>query len=98
MNAQPRPPAPPPLLADPVARGLASIAVLTLNRPQTRNSLSEAMLEALGDALTAIGHDATSAPSSSPPTAQRSPPATTSRSSPATAPTPIAAAPISSTS
>jgi len=35
------------------------IAVLTLNRPQTRNSLSEAMLEALGDALTAIAHDRT---------------------------------------
>jgi len=37
---------------------IASIAVLTLNRPQTRNSLSEAMLEALGDALNAIAHDA----------------------------------------
>jgi enoyl-CoA hydratase/carnithine racemase len=36
---------------------IASIAVLTLNRPQTRNSLSEAMLEALGDALNAIAHD-----------------------------------------
>ncbi len=36
---------------------IASVAVLTLNRPQTRNSLSEAMLEALGDALTAIAHD-----------------------------------------
>jgi enoyl-CoA hydratase/carnithine racemase len=35
------------------------IAVLTLNHPQTRNSLSEAMLEALGDALTAIAHDRT---------------------------------------
>src|SRR6202051_3919640 len=35
------------------------IAVLTLNQPQTRNSLSEAMLEALGDALTAIAHDDT---------------------------------------
>ena len=33
------------------------VAVLTLNRPQSRNSLSEAMLEALGDALTAIAHD-----------------------------------------
>jgi enoyl-CoA hydratase/carnithine racemase len=32
----------------------AGIAVLTLNRPQARNSLSEAMLKALGDALTAI--------------------------------------------
>ena len=36
---------------------LAGVAVLTLNRPQARNSLSEAMLEALGDALTAIAHD-----------------------------------------
>jgi enoyl-CoA hydratase/carnithine racemase len=34
-----------------------NVAVLTLNRPQARNSLSEAMLEALGDALTAIAHD-----------------------------------------
>ncbi len=38
---------------------IASVAVLTLNRPQARNSLSEAMLEALGDALTAIAHDDT---------------------------------------
>jgi enoyl-CoA hydratase/carnithine racemase len=33
------------------------VAILTLNRPQARNSLSEAMLEALGEALTAIVHD-----------------------------------------
>ena len=33
--------------------------MLTLNQPQNRNALSEAMLEALGDALTAIAHDAT---------------------------------------
>jgi enoyl-CoA hydratase/carnithine racemase len=33
------------------------IAILTLNRPQARNSLSEALLEALGDALSAIAHD-----------------------------------------
>jgi len=33
------------------------IAVLTLNRPQARNSLSEALLEALGDTLSAIAHD-----------------------------------------
>jgi enoyl-CoA hydratase/carnithine racemase len=33
------------------------IAVLTLNRPQARNSLSEALLEALGEALSAIAHD-----------------------------------------
>ena len=36
---------------------VANVAVLTLNHPQSRNSLSEAMLEALGDALTAIAHD-----------------------------------------
>src|SRR5499427_25169 len=33
------------------------VAILTLNRPQARNSLSEALLEALGDALSAIAHD-----------------------------------------
>jgi enoyl-CoA hydratase/carnithine racemase len=33
------------------------IAILTLNRPQARNSLSEALLDALGDALTAIAHE-----------------------------------------
>src|SRR6516162_4037318 len=37
----------------------AGVAILTLNDPETRNSLSEAMLEALGDALTAIAHDKT---------------------------------------
>ena len=37
---------------------IEDVAILTLNRPQARNSLSEAMLEALGDALTAIAHDA----------------------------------------
>ena len=37
--------------------GHAGIAVLTLNRPQARNSLSEATLEALSDALTAIAHE-----------------------------------------
>jgi enoyl-CoA hydratase/carnithine racemase len=36
---------------------IEGVAVLTLNQPQTRNSLSEATLEALGDALTAIAHD-----------------------------------------
>src|ERR1700724_3546611 len=35
---------------------IAGVAVLTLNRPQARNSLSEAMLEALGDAFTTIAH------------------------------------------
>jgi enoyl-CoA hydratase/carnithine racemase len=37
---------------------LAGVAVLTLNLPQSRNALSEAMLEALSAALTAIAHDA----------------------------------------
>ena len=36
---------------------VAGVAIHTLNRPQTRNALSEAMLETLGDALTAIAHD-----------------------------------------
>jgi enoyl-CoA hydratase/carnithine racemase len=36
---------------------VADVAILTLNRPQARNSLSEALLEALGQALTAIAHD-----------------------------------------
>jgi enoyl-CoA hydratase/carnithine racemase len=36
---------------------IAGVALLTLDDPDTRNSLSEAMLEALGDALTAIAHD-----------------------------------------
>jgi enoyl-CoA hydratase/carnithine racemase len=36
---------------------IASVAILTLNRPHALNSLSEAMLEALSDALTAIAHD-----------------------------------------
>jgi len=34
-----------------------AVAILTLNRPAARNSLSEALLEALSDALTAIAHD-----------------------------------------
>ena len=36
---------------------VGGVAVLTLNQPQTRNSLSEEMLETLGDAFTAIAHD-----------------------------------------
>src|ERR1700720_3144745 len=36
---------------------IEDVAILTLNRPQAGNSLSEATLEALGDALTAIAHD-----------------------------------------
>jgi enoyl-CoA hydratase/carnithine racemase len=46
----------PPLIL--LREDIGGVAVLTLNDPDTRNSLSEAMLEALGDALTAIAHDA----------------------------------------
>src|SRR5215472_4589620 len=42
-----------PLLWDQVG----GITVLTLNRPRTRNTLSEQMLEALGAEFTAIAHD-----------------------------------------
>ena len=54
-----RPPAPaapaaaPPLLHE----HSGGITLLTLDRPQTRNSLSEAMLSALGAAFTAIAQD-----------------------------------------
>jgi enoyl-CoA hydratase/carnithine racemase len=37
---------------------VGNIAVLTLNRPEIRNTLSEAMLAALGEAFTAIAADA----------------------------------------
>jgi enoyl-CoA hydratase/carnithine racemase len=36
---------------------ISGVVVLTLNRPAARNSLSEAMLEALGDALSAVAQD-----------------------------------------
>jgi enoyl-CoA hydratase/carnithine racemase len=36
---------------------VGSIAILTLNRPEARNSLSEALLVALGDAFTGIAHE-----------------------------------------
>ena len=54
MNAQAaaaKPAADAPML---LREDKGGIAILTLNRPQARNSLSEAMLEALGEALTAI--------------------------------------------
>lgn len=38
---------------------IEGVAILTLNRPESRNSLSEAMLEALNDMLTAIAQDDT---------------------------------------
>jgi enoyl-CoA hydratase/carnithine racemase len=44
----------PPLL---VARPEPGIALITLNRPAARNSLSLAMLEALGDAIKAVSAD-----------------------------------------
>jgi enoyl-CoA hydratase/carnithine racemase len=44
------------LLREDVSGG---VAVLTLNRPHARNSLSEAMLDALGDAFTTIAQDRT---------------------------------------
>jgi enoyl-CoA hydratase/carnithine racemase len=37
---------------------IGPVAMLTLNRPEARNTLSEDMLEALGDALTATAHEA----------------------------------------
>jgi enoyl-CoA hydratase/carnithine racemase len=53
MNAQAaaKPAADAPML---LREDKGGIAILTLNRPQARNSLSEAMLETLGEALTAI--------------------------------------------
>jgi enoyl-CoA hydratase/carnithine racemase len=45
------------LLREDLSGDHRGIAVLTLNRPAARNSLSAAMLEALGDALTAIAHE-----------------------------------------
>jgi enoyl-CoA hydratase/carnithine racemase len=48
-------PALPPVL---LRADVGNIAVLTLNRPQARNSLSEAMIAALSEALAAIGADA----------------------------------------
>jgi enoyl-CoA hydratase/carnithine racemase len=48
--------APEPIL---LREDISNIAVLTLNRPQARNSLSEALLQALGDALTAIARERT---------------------------------------
>ncbi|PTM43550.1 enoyl-CoA hydratase/carnithine racemase [Bosea sp. 124] len=55
MNAHHRPDAAPALRRE----DADGIATLTLDRPQSRNPLSEAMLAALADALTAIGTDRT---------------------------------------
>jgi enoyl-CoA hydratase/carnithine racemase len=40
-------------------QGIGAVAVLTLNRPRIRNTLSEAMLSALSEALTGIADDRT---------------------------------------
>lgn len=47
------------LLREDLTGAHGGIAILTLNRAAARNSLSEALLEALSDALTAIAHDGT---------------------------------------
>jgi enoyl-CoA hydratase/carnithine racemase len=47
-------PSSPPIL---LREDMGSIAILTLNRPEARNSLSEALLAALGDAFTEIAHE-----------------------------------------
>jgi enoyl-CoA hydratase/carnithine racemase len=57
MNAQAataKPAADAPML---LREDKGGIAILTLNRPQARNSLSEAMLETLGDALTTVARE-----------------------------------------
>jgi enoyl-CoA hydratase/carnithine racemase len=59
MNAHPAPAAAADTALILLREDIAGVAILTLNRPQALNSLSEAMLEALGDALTAIAHDDT---------------------------------------
>jgi enoyl-CoA hydratase/carnithine racemase len=61
MNAQTatvaEAPSPLVLLREDLTKDLSGIAMLTLNRPQARNSLSEALLEALSGALTSIARD-----------------------------------------
>src|SRR5947208_11582119 len=47
-------PTSPPIL---LREDAGSIAILTLNRPEARNSLSEALLVALGEAFTRIAHE-----------------------------------------
>jgi len=57
MNAQPAAAKTAPASLILLREDVGGVAVLTLNQPQTRNSLSEEMLETLGDAFTAIAHD-----------------------------------------
>src|SRR5262249_20273670 len=52
-TARPLPATAPPLLRETAGR----VAILTLNRPEARNSLSEVMIAALAEALTAIAAD-----------------------------------------
>jgi enoyl-CoA hydratase/carnithine racemase len=57
MSAQTAAAAPAPSSLVLLREDRGGIAILTLNRPQARNSLSEALLEALGDTLSEIAHD-----------------------------------------
>jgi enoyl-CoA hydratase/carnithine racemase len=59
MKASPRAAAAPTVAAGPplLRDNIGSIAVLTLNRPRTRNTLTEAVLAALADQFTAIAKD-----------------------------------------
>src|SRR5690349_4303554 len=52
-NQRPHPATAPILLRE----NAGSVAILTLNRPEARNSLSEALIGALADALAAIAAD-----------------------------------------
>ena len=65
----------PPLLRDTIG----NIAVLTLNRPQARNSLSEAMLDGLSRELDSVARTSAFAPWCSQPTGPLSPPVMTLR-------------------
>ena len=58
MHSAPRARTSPGMLEAPLLRDeVGAIAVLTLNRPEARNTLSEAMLQALGRELAAIAAD-----------------------------------------
>ena len=57
MSAQTATAASPPSPLVLLREDRGGIAILTLNRPQARNSLSEALLEALGEAFSAIAHE-----------------------------------------
>ena len=78
-----------------VATRDGAVLRLVLSRPESRNALSEAMMEGLEAASPTPRAMMPCGLSSLPPRARSSRPATTSRNSPPTAPTPIAAAPTS---